>query len=247
MTIVVGIKCVDGIVLGCDSMLTVGGFAQQSGQKIHVLNCAPQQLYAFSGDLSFAERFRAIAAACSNHINTSLHMLDYATTIGSAVVKNFSATGLDPLKVELITALAFVRNGEPELCEFTRGSQPRFLDAHHYRCVFGSGAVAATPFLKFLTDTLLPNRQPTLAEGKLLAAWAIKYSIDTLSGSVGGPIDMATIEKNGGSWILREYDQQEVQEALQAIRAASDALIAWRDGLGNDIVTEAPPQPPAQP
>lgn len=245
MTIVVAIKCSDGAVIACDSMLTVNGFAQQTGQKIHLLPGPPQQLFAFAGDLALAERFRAVATVCANALPIAQHKLDYATQIGGGLVQNLQATGLDPLKAGLETVLAFVKNDMPDVCHFYCGSQPRYLDQDHYSLTCGSGSVAAAPFLKFLTDTLLNGRQPNVAEGKLLATWAVKYAIDTLAQGVGSPIDIATIERDEtGAWQLRELGRNDVDETLQAIQSASDALRQWRDGLGdNDEEIEEIPQP----
>lgn len=244
MTVLIGMKCIDGVVIACDSMLTVGGFAQQTGQKLHLIPGPPQQLYAFAGDLALAERFRAVATANANMLQQQVHKLLYATNIGNFVVQNFQATGLDPLKADLATVLAFVKDGIPEICQFNFGSQPRFLDEHHYCCIFGSGQVAATPFLKFLTDTLLEDRQPNLAEGKLLATWGVKYAINTLCQGVGYPIDIATIERDHQSnWSLQELGRQDVDETLEAIQSASDALKKWRDGLSTIEDIEDIPDP----
>ena len=245
MTIVVAIKCSDGAVIACDSMLTVNGFAQQTGQKIHLLEGPPQQLFAFAGDLALAERFRAVATVCAPNMPAAQHKLDYATQIGGGLVNNLRATGLDPLKVGLETVLAFVKDSTPDVCHFSSGSQPRYLDQDHYSLAFGSGSVASAPFLKFLTDTLLGDRQPNVAEGKLLATWAVKYAIDTLAQGVGSPIDLATIEKvDAGTWQLCELGRNDVDEALQAIQSASDALRRWRDRLGaNDELAEDVPEP----
>lgn len=245
MTIVVALKCSDGAVIGSDSMLTVNGFAQQNGQKIHLLEGSPQQLFAFAGDLALAERFRAVATIHVGKLLNVEHKLDYATHIGAVLVQNFQATGLDPFKVSLETVLAFVKNDSPDVCHFNFGSQPRYLDQDHYSVTFGSGSVAAAPFLKFLIDTLLSNRQPNVAEGKLLATWAVKYSIDTLAQGVGYPIDLATIEKDeSGTWRLKELGRNDIDETLQAIQSASESLNKWREMFnGNDEINEEIPMP----
>ncbi|MFO1430527.1 MAG: hypothetical protein U1F76_10375 [Candidatus Competibacteraceae bacterium] len=245
MTIVVSIKCSDGVVIACDSMLTVNGFVQQIGQKIHILS--ELQLFAFSGDLALAERFRAIATVMANHLPQAQHKLYYATAVGKYLVEDLKSTGLDPLNVNLWTVLCFVKDEAPEVCIFEHGSQPRYLDQDHYTWVIGSGAVAAAPFLKFLIDTLLGNRQPNVAEGKLLATWAVNYSIATMAGGVGMPIDLATIEKEpNGEWQLRELNRSDIDEILQAIRSASDALRRWRDELISEKDAEEVPKPENQ-
>jgi len=248
MTIVVAIKCSDGVVISSDSMITVNEFAQYTGQKIHLLPGPPMQLFAFAGNLAYAERFRAVATFLASQLANDEHKLKYATTVGGGLFNNLLSTGLKPLEVELETILAFVKDDMPEVCVFDLGSQPHYLDQDYYSVTLGSGSVAATPFLKFLTDTLLNGRQqPTVAEGKLLGTWAVKYAIDTLAQGVGHPIDIATIEKNesGGDWQLRELDRHSVEETLQAIQSASDALRTWRNELCayTDGIEEIPQLP----
>ncbi len=249
MTVLVAIKCSDGIVVASDSMLTVGGFAQQNGQKIHILPGAQQQIFAFAGSLDLADRFRAEAIHISGNIVTAANKLAHSITLGRNFAQNLQATGLDPLKADLSTVIGFVKDNIPEICLFIFGTQPRFLDAHHPYCAVGSGALAAQPFIKFLTDTLLGGRQPNLAEGKLLATWAVKYAIETLAGNVGEPIDIATIETAPqGGWILRELDVADIEETKQAIAAAKDELKSWKDNLhtnpGADTETDQIPAPP---
>jgi 20S proteasome alpha/beta subunit len=247
MTIVVAIKCSDGVVVSSDSMITVNEFAQYTGKKIHLLPGQPEQLFAFAGNLAYAERFRAVATFMANQLTTNEHKLKYATDVGGGLFNNLQLTGLKPLEVELETILAFVKDGVPEVCVFDLGSQPHYLDQDYYYVTLGSGSVAATPFLKFLTDILFfKGRQPTVAEGKLLGTWAVKYAIDTLAQGVGTPIDIATIEKNeDGGWNLSELDRLSVDETLQAIDTASEVLRTWRNGWGACTGSEEIPQLPA--
>lgn len=245
MTIVAAIKCTNGIAIASDSRLTVNGFAQQLGQKIHLL--AGPQFFAFAGDLGLAERFRAIAEQLGQQIKDNPHKLDYALAIANNMIRNFQLTGLDLGAADLVTCLAFISNGAPEICLFEKGSQPRFLDNHHFAFTTGSGSVASSPFIKFLIDILLCGRQPTIAEGRLLAVWAVDYSIETMSGTVGKPIDVATIELDeANEWTFKEHDQDSVQEILQAIQSACDSLRQWRSDLEAPMVTEPVPKPPRQ-
>ncbi|MBP7722286.1 MAG: hypothetical protein KA155_07090 [Alphaproteobacteria bacterium] len=241
MTVVVAIKCSDGDVIACDSMLTVGNFAQ-NGQKIHILPGPPAQIFAFAGHLDLADRFRAEAEHHSPHFDAN-SKLAYVIAISRAMVENLQATAREPLKADLITVLSFVKNDVPETCIFMHGSQPRFLDRHHFYQAIGSGSTAAMPFLKFLIDIFLPTRQPTVAEGKQLAVWAVKYAIETMSGGVGGTIDLATIQRNEGVWELRELSRAETQEAEEAMSGMKLALLAWKEeGQADGVVIPEPPE-----
>jgi hypothetical protein len=242
MTIVAAVKCTDGIAIATDSRLTVHGFAQQLGQKIHLL--PGPQIFAFAGDLGLAERFRAIAEELGPKIKDQSHKLDYALTIANNMINNFQLTKIDPNHADLETLLAFISNNSPEVCVFGKGSQPRFLDNHHFATTTGSGSVASSPFIKFLTDVLLNGRQPTVAQGRFLSAWAVDYSIETMSGTVGRPIDIATIELNESQeWVFKEHDQDSVDQILEAVKSACNALRDWRDGPEGLLAAVPIPKP----
>lgn len=75
-------------------MLTIGE-AQQSGQKIHIIE--QQQLFAFAGDLSLAERFRVFATTHYPLLAEAGHKFDYATAIAAAsLANNLRLTGIEP-------------------------------------------------------------------------------------------------------------------------------------------------------
>lgn len=244
MTIVVCIKCVDGIAIASDSMLTIGE-AQQSGQKIHVIE--QQQLFAFAGDLSLAERFRVFATTHYPLLAEAGHKFDYATAIAASLANNLRLTGIEPQTANLMTVLIHEFKGDVEACLFTAGVNPRYLDSDHFSCAMGSGASAALPFLNFLLETFTSNRQPELIDGKLFATWAVKYAIDRLAGGVGGDIDLAIAERNEtGQWIFRELPMAEVHESIGAIDSAADALRDWKHSFSDSSNTEPVPKPPRQ-
>lgn len=223
MTIVVCIKCKDGVVIAADSMLTIGEM-QQPGQKVHTIN--DRQLFAFAGDLSLAERFRAFAAM-QNEGNLD-DKLYYASHIAGLVGQNFANTGIDPTKANLATILVHEYRGNIEACEFL-GINHRYLDEHHFTSILGSGVGAALPFLNFLLETFTDNRQPSIADGKLFATWSVRYAISRLAGGVGGDIDLATAEReNSGKWVFRQLLDDEVTETEEAIQSAKEALIGWK-------------------
>jgi 20S proteasome alpha/beta subunit len=238
MTIVICIKCTDGAVIAADSMLTLGEM-QQAGQKIHLLNNS--KIFAFAGDLSLAERFRAFAANQST--GTYHHKLQYATDIAKLLAESFTNTGINPQTANLCTVLVHEYSGSLEVCEFICGVNPRYLDSDHFTSVIGTGKAAALPFLNFLLETFTCNRQPNIADAKLFATWAVDYAIARLAGSVGGDIDLATVERSeNGSWDFRELQKTEKDEIMGAINCAKGALIEWKRSFLDEANAEAIPR-----
>jgi len=90
----------------------------------------------------------------------------------------------------------------------------------------GLGQPIADPFLALLKRLLWQNSQPTLAEGRLAATWTIDHVRLTNPGGVGGKIQLATLSGNPGKPpTISLFSEQDVQEHLEQIRAAEQALI----------------------
>jgi hypothetical protein len=86
----------------------------------------------------------------------------------------------------------------------------------------GSGQVIADPFLAFLKRAFWKDSQPTVAEGRLVAAWAIDHVCQTNPGGVAGSIQLATLVNEKAT----VADQAEVEEHLQRAALAEKALVS---------------------
>lgn len=61
MTLLIGILCADGVVIGSDSAATLGsGVLQTPVQKVHVVN--DSVLVATAGNVGLGQRFRHVVA-----------------------------------------------------------------------------------------------------------------------------------------------------------------------------------------
>lgn len=241
MTIVVCIKCSDGVVVAADSMLSLGEM-QHSGRKIHVLD-SNQSFFAFAGDLSLAERFRAFAAAEMPSTYDDPIKLNHATNISRLTADSFKTTHLEPINQPLQAILVHRHANEIEACVYSHYLYPRYLDRDHYYAVIGSGTSAALPFLAFLLESLNSDGgPPNLTDGKLFAVWAVNYAIQRLSGGVGGRVNVTIAEKHENSIKVHELPDESVAELNEHINSAASYLKRWKNALGSDI-SEQPPKP----
>ena len=251
MTVVAAFLCSDGVVVAADSMLTasMGNFplAHHKGKKVHVLQ--QEQIFAFAGDQGLAARLRILADANGATIANTQHPIDYPLVLTQAAIQQFATTHVNTNALGMNAVLAFDHKGVSNCCVFEGESiQPRMLDRDHFYVALGSGKVAADPFLRFLYEVFCQGQQPPLREAVFLAAWTLQYVIETIPGGVAAPIHIGVLERDGGGvYQARELPEVDIQEHLEAITDARQALRDWRDSLHAETATAdipAKPEPP---
>lgn len=244
MTVLVGIFCTDGVVVAADSMLSARA-SNQTGKKVSILS--GNQVYGWAGDNGLAQRFGNIVDKSSSILsaNPALGPLDYGVALSQAAIDQFKRTGFSFDGIALNAVLGLEFNGTYQCCVFEGSLQPRALDSHHFYFCTGSGQTSAHPFLKFISNILCRSGQPNLADGIFIAAWTIRHTIDTAVGGVAEPIRIATISPdNAGAPAARELTSAEIDEHLQAIDSANEALRKWRDDLISGAGAGNTPSPP---
>jgi hypothetical protein len=108
--------------------------------------------------------------------------------------------------------------------------------------------MSADPFLRFLTDVFCGGVQPKVREAVFLAAWTVQHAIDTTPGGVAGPIRVVTFEPDGAAgYVGRELPEADIDEHLQAIESAANALREWRDRIQTGAAAGDAPAPPSAP
>lgn len=251
MTVVVAFLCTDGVVVAADSMLTptLGGqgVGHHKGRK--VCRIAGEQVFAFAGDQGLAARFQIMADGSHALTGSVGHPIDYAIALTTSLNQQFHATGANPSAVNAV--LAFQHGGHFHCCMFEGAIQPRLLDAHHFYGALGSGKLSADPFLRYLADIFCPGGAlPSVRLAVLLATWAIQHVIDTNPGGVAGPIKMSVVEQSPGGYAARDIPSDEIDQHLQAMESAVQALRDWAQGLHNvgpqARASEPPPEAPTQ-
>jgi hypothetical protein len=108
----------------------------------------------------------------------------------------------------------------------------------------------ADPFLAFLRKILWKEKQPTLAEGRLIAAWTVRHVAETNPGGVALPLQMASLTvKTGKSTIEPMEDPAEHFQQIDATEAAlrDHILKQWTAGLSGSTTPPAPQPPKANP
>ena len=247
MTLIVGIKCDEGIVLGADGAATVGtGLGQSTARqpvrtklRIH----ESRVVIGVSGPIGLGQRFMheveqlykdgklkgklpveamtIVSEALRKHIQVEVAMAKHAHgLIGPAAATAVLSQTLFalPLKRE-VCLMQFDHQGAPELA------------TKDLPCAsIGSGQAIADPFLALLRRLLWPDREPTMPEGTFAVVWTLHHAIETNPGGVADPKQVVWLEKRSGK--ARELDQEELQEHLQFVREVEGKLTSFATSFG---------------
>ena len=258
MTLIVGILCEDGTVLASDSYASYAAGAsftisQQEVTKVRQLGA--DLIYASTGAIGVSQIITAelTTLSASKFFSKNTTPIDSMRTISrtiSAQVKDLleSAQRLVPLvgageasmTVICKSLVGVVINRETHLFQFDYGGAPEQATKENPFVALGSGQPMADPFLAFLKRILWKDRRPTIAEGRLVAAWTIRHVSQTIFGGVGGPVQMASLSFVDGN------PKVEVADPAEHDGFITDAEAALRDHIlrpGAGPVSE-PPKPP---
>lgn len=257
MTVLVGIRCKDGIVIGSDSSATFGagkGYTiEQPTRKIEVVDNG--LIIAGTGQVGLGQRFCAQLATMHRATGEKTYKGRPAVEVGkmmtAAGISDFGAT--QARQGEYGALVAFRTGRELHLCEFASSDlQPELKTEHLWFASMGSGQAIADPFLALMKKVFWSDSMPTLADGIFATVWALQHTIDINPGGVNGPIQLATLSwddgKVGGTQIARFLDTGEINQHLESMASAEKHLASFRDIIGGSAgnVPDLPTPSPAQ-
>ncbi len=252
MTSIVALRCSDGVVIGSDSAVTLGGsggqlntIEQHTGQKVRLIG--EDIILTGTGSLGLMQRFHA--AVSLNHSNGQLKKIpsgiEFAKKLADIGLRDFQNTHLT--EINLSAYAAFMSNGEPHLCELDGGAhfQPEMKEPLDLWYVSGGiGQQITDPFLALLREVFWPDGPPNLRGGIFTAMWALKHVCEINAGGVGYPLHIATLDAQTGK--ARILNEEELAEHENMVQAASAHLGAFKDILnGGPEILAAPDKVPS--
>ena len=234
MTVNVGVLCDDGVVIGSDSAATLvaGRLPTIEHEKVLKIEVhGGNVITATTGSVGLAQRFnrRIKGVVNKGDIVKGNDPVEIGTALAELAIGDFrrtpSVTQNHPeLGWGLGALIALPINQKPELFEFDpvqfsperkgdpdteRGDRsPRYVS-------MGSGQNIADPFLGLVYHVFWKDGGARVADAKLAVAWALHHTIRVNTGGVGGPLQMATLEKDGNNWKAEHVDEGEVMEQVQ--------------------------------
>ena len=233
MTVLVGILCDDGVIIGADSAETVvHGAAFRTIEfpgaiKIKIIGSSV--ITAATGSVGLAQRFNQKMLAMNNKGELrKADVIEQGTFISEKIINDFKRTPSAPQNHPhtgwgLGALVALPLNSKPELFEFDsiqfhperRGDPGQDGKDRTSRIVsMGSGQVIADPFLGFIRNLFWTSDKPKLKDAKVAVAWTLKHVISLNPGGVGGPQQLAVLEKIGAQWEASEIEPGEIADQV---------------------------------
>jgi 20S proteasome alpha/beta subunit len=260
MTLIVGLKCRDGVVLGSDGAATMGSLGAQTSRqptdKITIID--NKVLVGVSGPVGLGQRFSyeiellwstpafkqshpiqamlEVSGKMRSHITTEMNM---AATASRVINPNIALS--DALST---TVLALPLNDQAELFQFSQqGTPERSTENLPFVCI-GSGEQIADPFIGFIRNIYWQNSCPTnIRDGIFAVYWTLSHSIALSPGGVAEPIQLTSLTKDRGVWKTKEHSPEELQDHKEHIKSVEAKLRELRATVQTQEGAQEIPEP----
>lgn len=256
MSLVIGIKCSDGVIVGADTAATVGGLSQntirQSARKIHVID--DRAVVGSAGLVGLAQRYHGeLTGLLQGEKDYTLlppHRLMVAlqqcltdatheTMASLALARRFSELGT--ANSSLGGTLIAMKSAEGlALFSFDQVCNPEGATSDLPFVCVGSGAILADPFLAHVKRVLWNDEQPHMSLGLLSIVWTLNHVIGVNPGGITAPFDVYQMTLDGNGAVHIEKLQRETLEGMES--RIEDIEQRMREIATKPV--EAPPKPP---
>ncbi|HUO32595.1 MAG TPA: hypothetical protein VMU80_25505 [Bryobacteraceae bacterium] len=260
MTLIIGIQCSDGVVVGSDGAATLGALGNQTVQqpvkKLAIISGSV--ILGVSGPVGLGQRFHGeLQALWDGKKLSSKKPYEAMSIIRPEFWKHaeleFRAAqvtapmlGQPALNGALShSVVAMPLSKDAHLFQFDQNCSPELATTDLPFIAVGSGQKGADPFLAFLRRIFWTNGQPSVADGVFATIWCLDQAIRTNPGGVGDPIQVMTLEKITGNWAARELSALDFEEHRQNIAEAEQALANYKkeQTTGGKSAPPPPPEP----
>ena len=252
MTLIIGIKCADGVVLASDGAVT--GTTTQQTKKLNTINgCI---VIGSSGPVGLSQRFTGtLQLYCTDGTYASKPAFQLMTELSQwfrthLQLESTMAQSIQQLapwansiwQSQIIVALPL--RDTLHLFSFDNAGAPmEATDSLPYSSI-GSGNYLAEPFLAFIRRLLWARGLPDLGLGIFSAVCALDHAIKTSPGGVSYPMQVVIVRQENGSIQARELSEAELGEHLQAVARAESSITEAVTDI--NVSVPPPPDPPSQ-
>jgi hypothetical protein len=259
VTLIVGIKCAEGIVVGADGGASMGDIAgmtaMQPTKKLKIID--GRAILGVSGPVGLYQRIEGSMSKNPRQLfNHSAN--DIKTTLRAAVWNDILLPEFEAAKatIQLLgaqaaqssclsaTILAHPAQNGAEICltSFNHQFSPESATDNLPFVTVGSGSRLADPFLAFIRRIFWPDRPPTVAEGEFAVWWTLDHAIKTATGGLAEPKQIMVLERRGGAVTATELSSDQCREHGEVAGRAEIHLRGFDPARGG-----APQAPPAVP
>jgi len=254
MTLIIGIKCKDGIVLGADGAATLGAMGQgiilQPMKKLEIISNAI--VLGVSGPVGLGQRFKGeLEQLWSDRKLSGKQTFEAMGILRQALWKHAkeewevatvtkqSIGNIALLSAACQTLLAIPVSKKLCLFQFDQQCAPEEATENLPFVAIGSGQNIADPFLAFLRRVFWPDRLlPSLADGIFATVWTLEHAIKTNPGGVADPKQIVTVKNKGSDFKIRELPEVELEEHIEAGYSAEKYLANFKKIMGESSGTE---------
>lgn len=244
MTVLVGILCKDGVVIGADSAATFTAgqtrTIEQATKKIEIVD--GRVIVASSGPGGLGQRFAVIVEQAHKEKLFTKPAIEVGKTLSASAIKDFSST-MAP-KGNFGALVAFACQQKPCLVEFgSTDFQPELKTSNIWYVSMGSGQMIADPFLGLMRQAFWDDGVPSCKDAEFVVTWILSQAIKLNPGGVNGPMQLAVLQAAGGVFTARALDLPEIDGHEANVEGLIEHMRKYRDILrGNK--TEAAPDVP---
>jgi hypothetical protein len=243
MTILVGVRCKDGIVVGTDSAATFAVSPQlrtieQPGiKKIHIIS--GRVIVASTGEIGLAQRFCKIVTEAHEAKAFQKDPIEVGRYLAEKAVHDFATTKAD--RGSYGALVAFPCGNGSELCEFATSNFQPELKRDIWYVSMGSGQPIADPCLGFIRQTFWTDgAPPSIEDGVFAVVWTLAQAIRLNPGGINDPKQVATLTGVGGKAVARSLITEEIAEHEANVDGAIEYLRGYRNKLQGEGAVELP-------
>ncbi len=243
MTLIIGILCQDGIVVGSDGAATMSVMGQQTARqsvkKLYLLTSPIPMIVGVSGSMGMSQRitnvfskFNYSGANCLppkpiEAMTIIRHQLwteciQPEIKIANEAKNLFGPVSINDANCACIAALPV--SSKLSLISFNQQGTPELATKDIPFVAIGSGQFCADPFLAFIKRIYWSDRLPNLSEGMFATFWTLDHAIKTSPGGIAEPKQIAVLEIKGSKTICRELTKEETGPIEQAVKEAENRL-----------------------
>ncbi len=249
MTLVVGIRCTDGVVIGTDSAMTFTSgqhatIAQPFLQKIEIIR--DRIIVAGTGAIGLGQRVATVIGGLWDKRRFQGNSAVYVGRImAEFTINDFVQTKVPPGNYGAFVAVPL--GGRAELIEFALTDfQPEVKTKDNWYASMGSGQPVADPLLGFMRKTFWGNKPPSRQDGVFAVTMVLKLGCAMAPTGVAEPIQIATLsEEKEGKLSARRLTTEELLEHQGNVDDALSYFGQYQDVLhGTDKPAQELPKAP---
>lgn len=254
MTLIVGVRCQNGIFVIADGATTIGAASRRT-RKIAVID---ETAVATAGTVGLGGQLRhQLKTTLARLRETEPHSrLDFITATRLAMWEvihsetriardHCDLTGGHPLDLTSSeTLIACYHQGDPLLVTYDELAAPTEVTEDMAITAIGSGSQFALAFLGFIRRLAWPERLPTLEEGRFAAMWTMRQVIRTVSGGVADPIQAVLLTPDAVTEFSRDElidHDREGEELNRLIEKWHAERYRYGDAAGAEDLALLPP------